>query len=224
MGRRALGLTARSEPAAWGILGGTFDPPHDAHLAIAETARRELDLEGVLFVPARVPPHKQGQAVTDARHRLRMVELAIAGRTGFRVSDLEFHREGPSYTVDTAEVLTGELGADPWFILSVEQLWALPGWSRPQRLLELVRIAAVPRPGVSLPDPAWFTQQFPGSEARFRVLDGPQLRHSSSEIRHLVAGGESVTHLVPDAVERYIREHGLYRPAAVPAAAPTLET
>lgn len=120
--------------------------------------------------------------------------------------------------------MVGELGRDPWFILSVEQLWALPGWYRPQRLLELVRIAAVPRPGVSPPDAAWFAQHFPGGEARFRVLDGPHLGHSSSEVRHLVAGGGSVAHLVPAAVERYIREHGLYRPAAVPAAAPSLET
>ena len=206
----------------WGILGGTFDPPHHAHLAIAEAARRALGLRGVVFVPARLPPHKLDRDVSDAAERLRMVELAIGGRPGCVVDDLELHRDGPSYTVDTAEALRQKLGTeggDPWFILSVEQLWGLPGWHRPQRLVELVRVAAVPRPGAVAPEEAWFEHHFPGAADRFRLLDGPVLGHSSTEIRRLAAAGEPIDHLVPAAVARHIREHGLYRPAAVPAGA-----
>ena len=205
-----MGLTGTS-PAAWGFLGGTFDPIHDAHLAIAEQARGELGLSGVLFVPARMPPHKLGRAVTHPAHRLRMVELAVAGRPGLRVDDLELGRSGPSYTVDTAEELVGVLGRDPWFILSVEALRQLPGWHRPRRLLELVRMAAVPRAGVTAPDGTWFAEHFPDQVGRFRLLTGPHLSHASSEIRRFVAEGRPIDHLVPPAVERYIREHGLYR-------------
>jgi len=218
-------LTA-SPPARWAILGGTFDPIHDAHLAIAEQARHELGVAGVVFVPARLPPHKLGQSVTDAAHRLRMVQLAVAEHPAFRVDDLELRRSGPSYTVDTAEELAPRLGPEPWFILSVETLRLLPAWHRPHRLLELVRMAVVPRAGVEPPDGAWYSTYFPGREGRFRVLQGPRLPHASSEIRRLVADGRPIDHLVSRAVERYIREHGLYGPAigeAVDAGGPPID-
>ena len=198
----------------WGVLGGTFDPVHYAHLAIAEQARDQLGLRGVLFVPALLPPHKPDQTPADAQDRLRMVELAVAGDPAFAVSDVELQRSGPSYTVDTAEALLPRLGPDPWFILSTEALWGLPTWHRPRRLLELVRLAVMPRFATPAPDAAWFDRHFPGQADRIRFLEGPDLGHSASGIRRLVADGHSIRYLVPPAVERYIREHDLYRTAA----------
>jgi nicotinate-nucleotide adenylyltransferase len=213
-----VGLTGL-EPRGWGILGGTFDPIHYAHLAIAEQARDQLGLGGILFVPARMPPHKLDLPMSDAQDRLRMVELAVADDPAFYVSDLELRRRGPSYTVDTAEELVRELGTDPWFILSTEALRELPSWHRPQRLLELVRLAVMPRLGAARPDVTWLEEHFPGQASRISFLEGPELGDSASAVRRLAAGGRSIRYLVPPAVEGYIREHALYRPAA-PAPVP----
>lgn len=211
MGRGGLALSAD-----WGILGGTFDPVHYAHLVIADQARDRLGLAGVMFVPARVPPHKQGLPISDAGHRWRMLQLAIAEDEGFRLTDLELRRTGPSYTVDTAAALREELGGDPWFVLSAEALRGMPAWHEPRRLLELVRLAVVPRPGFAAPDGAWLAELFPGQQERVTFLDGPMLGQSASEIRRFVAAGRSIRYLVPPTVERYIRDHGLYAPAATP--------
>jgi nicotinate-nucleotide adenylyltransferase len=214
VGRGALDLTDGSAP--WGILGGTFDPIHYAHLAIADQARDQLGLRGVVFVPARVSPLKLTSGpLADATDRLRMVELAVADDASFAVSDMELRRAGPSYTVDTAEALVPELGPDPWFILSADALRDLPAWHRPQRLLELVRLAVMPRFGSIQPDASWVDVHFPGQADRIRFLDGPDLAHSASAVRRLAGAGRSIRYLVPPAVERYIREHALYRPVAV---------
>jgi nicotinate-nucleotide adenylyltransferase len=198
-----------------GLLGGTFDPIHYGHLAIAQTARDILGLSCVTFVPARMPPHKPGRPITDAAHRLAMVELAIADNPAFGVSRIEIDRAGPSYAVDTLEALTTESraqGAPPdfTFILSAEALRELPTWREPRRLLELCRMAVVPRGDEQPPDRAWLAQHFPGQEDRFVVLDGPHLRVSASEIRDLASRGRSIRYLVPPPVERYLEEHHLY--------------
>ncbi len=132
-----------------GILGGTFDPIHIGHLAIAEEARETLGLERVLLVPAAHPPHKPGRPITDAGHRLAMAELAVAGNPALSVSPLEIERGGPSYTVDTlAELRPGGDGAAPlWFILSTEALAGFTSWREPDRILELARLAVMPRGG-----------------------------------------------------------------------------
>lgn len=199
---------------------------HYAHLAIADQARDRLALAGVVFVPARLPPHKPGLPLSDAADRARMLELAIADDPGFRMSDLELRRDGPSYSVDTAAALRTELGGDPWFILSAEALRGLPDWHRPQRLLELVRLAVVPRLRHETPDAGWLDTHFPGQHDRVTFLDGPMLGDSASEIRRLVAQGRSIRYLVPPTVERYIRDHGLYTRAAIRSTAlvPDTET
>ncbi len=208
---------APSTAGGWGILGGTFDPVHFAHLAIAEQAREALDLAGVLFVPARMPPHKPDRVVTPAADRVAMVELAIAGNPGFRLSRVEVDREGPSYSVETVRRLLDD-PPQPWlpepgllFILSVEALVALHSWHDPDRLLELCRLAVVPRRGYPVLDRSWTGREFPGREERILFLDGPDLGHSASDIRARVAAGRSIRYLVPTAVEAYIREHVLYR-------------
>ncbi|OGO57602.1 MAG: nicotinate (nicotinamide) nucleotide adenylyltransferase [Chloroflexi bacterium RBG_16_72_14] len=196
-----------------GLLGGTFDPIHHGHLAIAEEAREALGLERVLLVPAAMPPHKPGRPVTAAEDRLAMLELAIAGNPAFAVSRVELDRGGRSYTVDTLEALRAERGtsaAEPWFILSAEALAEFPTWRRPDRILELCRLAVVPRAGHEPLDVAWLAANLPGRESRVRFLPGPLLPISGSVVRRRAAAGRSVRYLVPEAVANYIAEHRLY--------------
>jgi len=197
-------------PGSVGILGGTFDPIHHGHLGIAEEAREVLGLERVLLVPASSPPHKPGRPVTDAAHRLAMVELAIAGNPAFTLSRLELDRGGVSYSVDTLEALRGQGIAEPWFILSAEALAGLPTWREPDRILALCRLAVVPRGGYEPLDSAWVAARFPGLEGRVTFLPGPLLPISGSVVRRRAAAGRSVRYLVPDAVARYIADHALY--------------
>ena len=202
----------------WGILGGTFDPVHYAHLAIAEQTREALGLAGVLFVPASIPPHKPDRVVTPAEDRVAMVALAIADNPAFRLSRVEVDRSGASFSVDTLEQLLAD-PPEPWrpapgflFILSAEAVLELPTWHEPDRLLELCRLAVVPRRGYPRLDRGWVGREFPGREDRFVFLDGPDLGHSASDIRARVAAGSSIRYLVPPAVEAYIRAHALYQP------------
>jgi nicotinate-nucleotide adenylyltransferase len=193
-----------------GVFGGTFDPIHLAHLAVAEAARDALGLEQVLFITAGEPPHKPAPPVTEAEHRLAMVDLAIAGNPSFASSRMELDRPGPSYTVDTLEALAADT-PDLTLILSVEAFVGLPTWHEPRRVLELARLAVAPRDGYPDADPAFLAAQFPGTVARVVFLDGPRLRLSASDLRARAAAGRSLRYLVPDAVAAYIGDHGLYR-------------
>ncbi len=207
-------------PGSVGILGGTFDPIHHGHLAIAEEARETLGLEQVLFVPAAVPPHKPAQPVTDAADRVEMVDLAIARNAAFRVSLVEVRRGGPSYTVDTLVALRADGIRDPWVILSAEALAGLPDWREPDRILELGRLAVVPRAGYPSLDARWVRDHFPGREARVTFLAGPMLPISGSVVRRRASVGRSVRYLVPDTVARYIADHRLYIEPAMEASNP----
>ncbi len=193
-----------------GILGGTFDPIHHGHLAIAEEARETLGLERVLLVPAARPPHKPGRPVTAAEHRLAMVRLAAAENPALDASPMEVDRGGDSFTVDTLEALRREGCEDVWFILSSDALAGLPTWRDPDRILELARLAVMPRGGQATIDERWVGEHFPGREDRIRFLPGPLLPISGSVIRRRVAAGRSIRYLVPDAVARYIAQHRLY--------------
>jgi nicotinate-nucleotide adenylyltransferase len=197
-------------PGSAGILGGTFDPIHHGHLAIAEEAREALGLERVLFVPAASAPHKSGAPTTAPRHRLAMARLAVVGNPAFEVADLEVRRGGVSYTVDTLEALRAEGFADPWLILSSEALAGLPTWRDPGRILALARLAVVPRAGWEPLGPDWFATRFPAAAGRARFLAGPLLPISGSVVRRRAAAGRSVRYLVPDAVAAYIAQHRLY--------------
>lgn len=197
-------------PGSLGILGGTFDPVHHGHLVIAEDAREALGLERVLFIPAALPPHKPGRPITAAEHRLEMAELAVAGNPALAVSPIEIERGGTSYTVDTLDLLRRQGCDDLWFILSSEALAGFPAWRDPGRILELARLAVVPRGGASGLGAGWVRDRFPGQEDRFRFLPGPLLPISGSVIRRRVAAGRSIRYLVPDGVERYIANHRLY--------------
>ena len=209
------GRPAPTRQGSIGILGGTFDPIHVGHLAVAEEAREALGLERVLFVPAGLPPHKPDRTITAPEHRLAMVELAVAGNPAFEASRVELDRSGPSYTVDTLEALTEEIRADGRepdiaLILSVEAFRALRSWRRPERILELARLAVVPRDGYPDASRAFLAEHFPGREDRAIFLDGPRLHISSTELRERAARGRSLRYLVPDAVATYIGDHALY--------------
>lgn len=209
------GQTARVT-GALGVLGGTFDPVHVAHLAVAEEAREALGLERVLFIPAGIPPHKQGRTITSGDQRLSMLELAIAGNPAFAVSRIELDRDGPSYTVDTLAALREERLAageppDLALIVSAEAFAEFTSWREPRRILELALVAVAPRDGFPDTTLEAIARDFPGLEDRVVLLDSPRLRLSASDLRARAAAGRSLRYLVPDAVAAHIEDHALYR-------------
>jgi nicotinate-nucleotide adenylyltransferase len=198
-----------------GILGGTFDPIHDGHLAIAAAVRAALDLSAVLFIPAGVPPHKPGQRISPAEDRQAMVGRAIAGLDWARLSTIELDRPGPSYAVDTLAALARVDPADGTaqtleFILSAEAFAGFATWREPGRILELARLAVVPRAGARPTPTAWLDEHRPGWRDRIDFVDGPLISISASTIRDLVRAGKPIDGLVPAAVADYIRDHHLY--------------
>jgi len=212
-----------------GILGGTFDPIHLGHLAIAEAAADELELERVLFVPARFPPHRSSPPRASAEDRATMVELAIAGNPRFAMSTVELESAGPSFTADTVETLSRDERAagrrpDLWFIVSAEAFAGFLDWNDPARILGAARLVVLPREGHPPPDLAPLAAALPGLADRVSVLDGPRIRLSATEIRRRAGRGLSVRYLVPDAVAAYIAERRLYRsndqPHEIPKEAP----
>ncbi len=196
-----------------GVLGGTFDPIHLGHLAIAEEARLRLNLTKVLFVIAGQPWLKTDRAITPSKHRVTMVKCAIAGNPYFELSTIEIERPGPSYTVDTMDILRREQGAETKFFLLLgwDSLAELPKWKEPARLVQLCRLVAITRPGFSRPDVKALESSVPGITQSVVWLDIPPVDISSSDIRDRVARGLSIRSLVPDDVERYIKQHKLYQ-------------
>ncbi len=195
-----------------GILGGTFDPIQLAHLAVAEEVRARLDLAEIIFVPAGQPWLKANSPISTAEHRIRMVRLAIADKPYFKLSTVEIDRAGPSYSVDTVAELQGQLGAgdELFFILGWDSLAELPLWREPSRLIQMCRLVAVPRPGCPPPDLDSLETTVPGLTDSTIILDLPEIDISASEIRQRVAQCLPIDHLVPEAVDKYIREHRLY--------------
>jgi nicotinate-nucleotide adenylyltransferase len=192
-----------------GILGGTFDPVHVAHLVLAEQARDQLALDQVLFIPAGDPWRKNHRAITTAGHRLAMLRLAIEGNDAFAISDIELRREGPTYTADTLEALAGERLDDAfWFILGADALADLPNWREPERIVQHAMLAVAPR---DVREVNAAELNIPALAGRLRLFDCPRLAISSTEIRERVAAGRSIRYLVPDAVAAYIEQHNLYR-------------
>jgi nicotinate-nucleotide adenylyltransferase len=196
-----------------GVLGGTFDPVHRGHIAVAEEAGAVLGLAETVLVPAGQPRFKPADAVTPSEHRLEMLRLAVADRPGLKVSTLEIGRPGPSYTVDTIAEMRRLYGGDDdiYFIMGWGSLAEFPDWREPARIIEMCRIVAVPRPGWPRPDIEELGKAVPGISPRVILLDGPNMDISASAIRGLVARGEPFRHLVPGAVADYIIEHKLYR-------------
>jgi nicotinate-nucleotide adenylyltransferase len=194
-----------------GILGGTFDPVHYGHLVAAQEACYQLELDQVLFVPAGMPPHKPARPVSTARHRLRMIELAIAGRPCFSLSRVDVDRPGPHYTADMLQLLKDEWGPGTtlFFIEGADALGDILDWYQPQRIVELAEFAVVDRVGVEL-DLGRLEQHLPGLSARLHRVQMPLLDISSTDLRQRVREGRPISYLMPDEVMAYILEHELY--------------
>jgi nicotinate-nucleotide adenylyltransferase len=208
-----------------GILGGTFNPIHLAHLAIAEEARRICQLDRVIFLPAADPPHKPIVGAVTFAQRLAMVEAALAGRPEFSVSSLEAQREGKSYSVETLELLHRSFPEDSfYFIIGLDSFRDLPSWKAYEKLFTLAHLIVAARPGIYVdPEqllPIAIRQEFcysaksknlrhsSGNQVFF--LEQTRLDISSTEIRRRIAAQQTIDHLVPTPVADYIRRHGLY--------------
>ncbi len=198
-----------------GVLGGTFDPVHTGHVLVAEEAKARLNLTEVLFVPAGLPWLRGDSLGAAAEHRVHMVRLAIDDKPYFKLSTIEVERSGPSYAVDTIAELKGQLGAgdELFFILGWGSLAELPEWREPSRLITMCRLVTVPRVGFPAPDLDSLETSIPGLADRVILLGEPRVDISASEIRGRVNRGLPIDHLVPEPVERYIREQGLYTTA-----------
>jgi nicotinate-nucleotide adenylyltransferase len=196
-----------------GILGGTFDPPHIAHLALAEQGRVQLGLAKVVFCPAGQQPLKAGQPVTPAPHRLRMVELAIAGHPDFILSRVDVDRPGPHYTADTLAMLRREY-PDPelYFLMGADSLRDLLKWREPQRIVAQAYLAVARRPGVA-PDLAELEAALPGVRERIVWIDAPWLDVAARDIRRRVRNGLPIRYLVPLTIQAYIEQNKLYQQA-----------
>ena len=196
-----------------GILGGTFDPVHVGHLIIAEEALSRLALDQVLFIPAGQPWLKADQALSPAEHRLKMVELAIASNPRLSVSRIEVDRPGPTYTVDTLERLKRDLGEDVqlYFILGLDALEQFHRWEQPARIIELCQLAIASRPGFQ--NSRILDEQlgrYPNLGGKVNFVAAPVMDISGSSIRQRASEGRSIKYRVPEAVERYIKQQGLY--------------
>jgi nicotinate-nucleotide adenylyltransferase len=189
-------------PVRSGLLGGTFDPPHIAHLLAGEGAYRQLALDRVIFMPAGLPWQKADRVVSSAQHRWTMTKLATDQIDYFVADDREVHRDGWTYTIDT--LATFDLAEEIVLILGADAARGLPSWERSTDVLARVELAVVPRPGVEMGE----VEQAVG-EARW--LDMPALPISGTGIRQRTAAGLGARFMVSEDVYSYIEEHGLYR-------------
>jgi len=196
-----------------GILGGTFNPIHLGHLLIAEESRTALGLAAVVFAPAGQPWMKLPEGLAPREDRWRMVELATASNPHFRPSRVDLDRLGPSYAVDTVkDVRRLEPGVSPWFIMGVDAFESLPQWRQPERLLGLCGLVVVARPGHDTARAlAEVARLLPGVESQVRFVEGIHVDISATDIRRRCREGRSIKYRVPEAVESYILERGLYR-------------
>jgi nicotinate-nucleotide adenylyltransferase len=192
------------------ILGGTFDPIHLGHLAIAADVQHAIGAARVLFVPAAQQPFKLGVPMTQAEDRLQMVRLAVADNPAFEVSTVEIDRGGVSYTVETVAQLRESLPHTELFlIVGADAAADLPRWHQAERLMSLCRVAVVERPGYRVDVSRMYTE-LPAARDRLMVAPGPAFTISASEIRQRVREGRPVRYHVPAVVYAYLRQRRLY--------------
>ena len=183
-----------------GVFGGTFNPIHLGHLLLAETARDTLALDRVVFIPNAQPPHKPSAGLLPGAVRLTLIQLAIRHHHAFVASDIELHREGPSYTVDTVKLLRKQAPGATLFLLVGEDMLAVT-WHKWAELKRLCTIVVAGRPGAKARR----------SDKGVTRLEMPHMQISSADIRARIRAGRSIRYLVPDPVARYIHQHHVYR-------------
>ena len=203
-----------------GLIGGTFDPVHYGHLDAADSARLALGLDEVAFIPAHVPPHRPARPRASAFHRFALLALALAGRSGYRASDIELAREGPSFTIDTLRDLhrRGWSPAQLFFIIGADAFAEIATWHQYPAVLDAAQFVVMARPGNRLDSPPWAPELRrrirPAGEngelPAIHLVDAKTRDISSSQVRARIAGGETIADLVPAAVADYIAAHQLY--------------
>jgi nicotinate-nucleotide adenylyltransferase len=190
-----------------GIFGGTFDPPHNGHYEIAVRARDQLGLSAVVFVPARIPPHKQNVVTASAKDRLNMLKLLIGDVASFSISTIELKRRGISYTVDTLAAFRKKYPtAELTLIIGADNLAQLHSWKSPKRIFRIASIAVYARKG--------YSRHKKMRGLKTMCLKGSLLAVSSTGIRKKIAKGLSIDRFVSLPIREYIRQHGLYRPGS----------
>ncbi len=196
--------------ARLGLFGGTFDPVHTGHIALAEQVLTELFLDRIIFLPAGNPPHKTDKEVTDKLHRFRMVELATAENPRFFVSDYEIRKETKSYSYQTVEAFRAMYPEDElFFIVGGDSFRDFPKWVEYEKLMSLCSFIVVSRPGIP---PEGYFEGFRGDEKPPRVFFVRNAAYdvSSTKIRAGFREQRFPMHLLPPAVAAYIQEHQLY--------------
>jgi nicotinate-nucleotide adenylyltransferase len=195
------------------LLGGTFDPIHTAHMAIAEEARIKLKLDEVVFVPAGKPWMKRKTPISKPQDRLNMVIISISSNAGLSQSSIEIDKNGPSYTIDTVTEFQKKVssGTQLFFILGGDAIQQFHLWRQPKDILSVVQLIVAPRPGNTRIEMKDLEQKVPGISSQSTVLDMPLLDISSRDIRARVSLGQPIRHLVHNGVENYIYKHGLYQ-------------
>jgi nicotinate-nucleotide adenylyltransferase len=202
--------SAGSDGSAIGVLGSAFNPPHLGHLALAQEALWQLDLDEVVLMPTGEAPHKRIHDDPGRELRLAMTRLAAADDPRFTVSTLEVEREGPSYTYETLELLAAERGEPELvFVMGADAAVGFESWREPGRVVELARLAVARRSGVSEADVGAVMRGL-GAEGRATMLEMPQFGVSSSAVRERAAAGRPLRYLVPEAVARFVEEKGIY--------------
>lgn len=192
-----------------GVFGGTFDPPHNGHLALARACVKELELDELLFVPAAQNPLKSTGPRASGQDRLTMLGLLVAGEDNMGVVDLEIQKGGASYTVDTMADLQMVQPADYWFLLGADALKTLGEWKSPGKLMRLCRLGVVLRP--SQADADVVTRFGEAYRERVDLIRMPPVATSATEIRNRIARGQTIAPYVPQAILAYIEEKGLYQ-------------
>lgn len=196
-----------------GVLGGTFDPIHLGHVAAAEAAQEALSLQSMVLIPSRIPPHRADPVTAGPEDRFAMAELAAAGRQGWSASRIELDREGPSFTYDTLLEL-GKSSTQIFFITGADAFAEIATWSRYPAILDLANFVVVSRPGITLDSlrervPSAFDLR-PAAKTRVILVEAHTPDISSTDIRHRVRAGHSLSGYVPDRVADYIAAHHLY--------------
>jgi len=202
---------SQSGAKRWGVFGGTFDPPHLGHLALAALAQAQLNLDKVLFVLTADPPHKQGRPIGPLDDRMAMLQAAIADRAPFAISRVEIDRPGPHYALETVRLL-GEQhpNQELVYLLGSDSLWDLPTWHRPADFLSAIgALGVMRRPGTSLKLDD-LKKELPGLKEKLEFIEAPLLDIASREIRQRVRQGKYYRYYLPETVFQYIQAKPIY--------------
>lgn len=196
-----------------GILGGTFNPIHMGHLIMAELALEQFQLEKVIFMPSKNPPHKQGAFIASDEHRKQMIELSIKGNKKFELSTLELEREGITYTVDTLNYLVNNFPEEEYyFIIGADSLFQLETWKEPKKILGLANIVAATRYHIAVEvmkeQVRYLENTYTG---KIEILDIPTIELSSKSIRERIESGKTIRYFTPEKVHEYILANKLYQ-------------